>query len=81
MGNKLKIDSPALYRITVQGKLDDSYSSLFNNMQITYEKNVDKEPEAVLVGKIEDQAALSGVLNSLYELRMPVLSLECLKKL
>jgi hypothetical protein len=30
-----------------------------------------------LVGRLADQAALSGVLNSLYELHLPVLSADC----
>lgn len=76
----LKIDTPAIYRIKVQGKLDPSYSGLLHDMQITHEK--DKfESKALLVGKIEDQAALSGILNSLYELHLPVLSVECLQQL
>ena len=35
--------------------------------------------QTVLVGRLRDQAALSGVLNILYELHLPVLSVECLE--
>jgi hypothetical protein len=34
--------------------------------------------ETILVGRLADQAALSGVLNTLYELHLPVVSVECL---
>jgi hypothetical protein len=33
-----------------------------------------------LVGEMEDQAALAGVLNTLYELHLPLLSVEFLKE-
>jgi hypothetical protein len=33
-----------------------------------------------LEGYLRDQAALFGVLNTLYELHLPVLSVECLEK-
>jgi hypothetical protein len=33
-------------------------------------------PETLLVGWLADQAALSGVLNALYGLHLPLLSLE-----
>jgi hypothetical protein len=33
-------------------------------------------PIATLIGSLRDQAALSGVLNELYELHLPVLNVE-----
>ena len=40
-----------------------------------------KEQESVttLEGRVRDQAELMGVLNSLYELHLPILSVELLK--
>lgn len=29
-----------------------------------------------LVGRVRDQAALAGILNSLYEMHLPILSVE-----
>jgi hypothetical protein len=46
-------------------------------MQVTETRGSDGQPETILVGRLADQAALSGILNSLYELHMPVLSAEC----
>jgi len=34
--------------------------------------------ETVLIGDFQDQAALTGVLNTLYDLGLPLLSVECL---
>lgn len=34
--------------------------------------------ETVLSGMFQDQAALAGVLNTLYDLGLPLLSVECL---
>jgi hypothetical protein len=31
----------------------------------------------ILVGRLPDQAALTGILNSLYEMHLPVLLAEC----
>jgi hypothetical protein len=38
----------------------------------------DGQATTVLEGRLADQAALSGVLNTLYELHLPVISVECL---
>ena len=73
----LTMHGPAIYRIRVQGKLDAKLADRIGGMQITEVKGNDKGPETILVGRIVDQASLSGILNSLYELHMPVLSAEC----
>ncbi len=33
----------------------------------------------ILVGRLPDQTALSSVLNTLYELHLPVVSVDCLE--
>jgi len=38
----------------------------------------DGEPVTELVGQVRDQAALAGMLNSLYELHLTLLSVEYL---
>jgi hypothetical protein len=45
-------------------------------MVITRAYTDKKHPLTILVGRLQDQAALSGVLNTLYDLRMPLLSAE-----
>ena len=71
-----KIETPATYRIRVQGSLDQSLSDQLSGMAITQAETSDKLPVTILIGHLKDQAALAGVLNTLYELRLPLLSVE-----
>ena len=70
---------PAAYRIRVQGALDAAWSDRIEGMNITNTTPGDGAAQTTLVGWLRDQAALSGVLNTLYELHFPVLSVECLE--
>jgi hypothetical protein len=70
------LETPATYRIRVQGSLDDSWADRLGGMVITADMVADKLPVTILVGHLIDQAALSGVLNTLYELHLPLLSVE-----
>lgn len=74
-----KMDGPSIYRICVPGSLDTEWCSRLGGMNITEGRNPDGEVETTLVGRLPDQAALSGVLNTLYELHLPVSLVECLQ--
>jgi hypothetical protein len=67
--------SPAVYRVRVQGTVPLDWSSILMGMNIT----VSSGDESTLVGRLPDQAALSGVLSVLYERQYPVLSVQCLE--
>jgi hypothetical protein len=41
-------------------------------------RRTDAGLETILVERFEDQAALSGMLSTLYDMRMPVISVGCL---
>ena len=69
--------APAIYQIRVQGHLDASLSDRIGGMQITEIRGADGAQETNLVGRLADQAALCGILNSLYELHLPVIAVEC----
>ena len=75
-GEKLALDCPAAYRIEVQGYLDEKWSDWFDNMAIV--PLVDEEGVYVtsLTGTVIDQAALHGMLRKLYDLGLPVLSIN-----
>ncbi len=75
-GKGLKLETPATYRIRVQGRLDDTWADRLGGMAITSTTTKEKLPVTLLVGHLIDQAALSGVLNTLYELHLPLLSVE-----
>jgi hypothetical protein len=74
----LHIDTPARYRIRVQGYLDATWAGRMGGMRIMIHTPSGKAPVTTLCGSLIDQAALLGVLNGLYSLRLPLLSVECL---
>ena len=77
---KLTMQAPAIYRICVQGHLDPHWADRLGGMNITEAAQDDGDDvETILVGRLEDQAALAGLLNSLYELQLPLLSVDCLE--
>jgi hypothetical protein len=74
----LHLDTPARYRIRVRGYLEESWSSALCCMSIACSSLAGQGPVTTLCGPLVDQAALLGVLNGLYSLRLPLLSVECL---
>lgn len=71
----LKFTSPATYRILIKGFLDESWSERLNGMRIVNLSSVDGRPITTLYGQVRDQAELLGVLNSIYEMHLPLISL------
>ena len=65
--NYLKFTGPAIYKITVDGVLSESMSEKITGLQINVDRSTPDDPVSVMVGRMEDQAALSGVLNTIYE--------------
>lgn len=73
---RIRLWTPATYRIEVDGHLDESRSDHLAGMRITTRKLADQTAVTTLIGRLRDQAELSGVLNSLYELHMSILKVE-----
>ena len=71
------LGSPAVYQITVRGYLDDSWSNQLGGIAIHNTTTARETPITILQGELVDQASLFGVLNSLYGLGFPLLSVEC----
>jgi hypothetical protein len=69
-------DSPATYRIGVQGRIPARWCDRLEGMTITERSPEAEPPVTTLLGELADQAALAGVLNTLYELHLPVLTVE-----
>ncbi len=76
---QLTIDKPAIYCIRVIGDLDESWSDRLAGMKITSSDKEGNQTISTLSGTITDQAALFGVLKALYDMRLPLLFVECLK--
>ena len=69
-------DRPGKYRICVQGYLDESWSERLAGLRITTSTRGDQKPVTTLVGQVRDQAELAGILNSLYQRHLTLLSVE-----
>jgi hypothetical protein len=74
----LKIDQPATYSIRVVGHLDENWSTRLGGLKINATSQEGKKAVTTLSGPVIDQAALFGVLKALYDMRLPLLSVECL---
>ena len=75
----LKYNDPAVYEIKVQGDLMANWSDRLGGLQILVERPEGATPVSILIGQLQDQAALSGVLRSLYELHLPLISVKLLE--
>lgn len=58
------------YSIQVQGHIDASWSEWFDGLDIQH----GAVGRTLLTGRIVDQAALNGLLNKIYDLGFPLLS-------
>jgi hypothetical protein len=74
----LKLWTPATYRIEVEGDIDENWADSLAGMRIISRKRADQSTVTTLTGRLKDQAMLTGVLNGLYELHLPILSVEIL---
>ncbi|MBW2266919.1 MAG: hypothetical protein JRF28_12315 [Deltaproteobacteria bacterium] len=54
-GKGLKLETPATYRIRVQGRLDDTWADRLGGMAITSTSTKEKLPVTLLVGHLIDQ--------------------------
>ena len=79
MSQHLSLDCPVIYQIEVQGYLDESRSDWFDGMSVV--PRVDPKGASItkLTGTVIDQAALHGILRKLYDLGMPLLSVNIIK--
>ena len=75
----LPYDLPATYQISVQGRIDPSWSDRLEGMRIYQDPAQDASTITFLLGELSDQAALAGVLNTIYELHLTVISVERLE--
>lgn len=74
----LKLATPATYRIRIKGHIGSDWDDRFGGMTLTHETMAKDLKTTILLGHLPDQAALSGVLNTLYDLHLPLLKVECI---
>ena len=71
----------ATYRICILGTLDKNWSDYCGGMIIQHDVMLQQYAVTILTGRLIDQSALIGVINSLYDLGCPLLSVECVEAL
>ena len=71
--NPIPFDQPANYQINVLGCIDPTMSDLLGGLTISQDTAEADHPVTTLSGELSDQAALAGVLNTIYELHLPLL--------
>ena len=63
-----------VYRITVQGRLDEAWSEWLTGLTLTATSNEHGAIATTLTGAIVDQAALRGLLNRLWDLNLTLIA-------
>ena len=76
MSKGARFSTTGNYRIEVQGYLRPDWSDRFGAMQIFAPPPEADNAVTVLKGHVSDQAELAGILNTLYELHLPLLSVR-----
>ncbi len=71
-------DRPGKYRIRALGSLDESWADRLGGLRIIRKEN-QKERMTELIGMVRDQAELSGILETLYEQHLTLVSVEMLE--
>lgn len=75
----LGFSKSAIYQIEVLGEISKELAGRIPGMSTAYEEKK-KGMVSILTGRLSDQSALSGVLNSLYDMHITVLSVKMLKR-
>jgi hypothetical protein len=70
----------AKYRICVEGKLSCYLSERLAGMKISLTTRENGSFMSILTGRLCDQAELMGVLNSLYDLHLALVSVQVISK-
>ena len=67
-------DSRSFYEIRVHGSLDEEWSARLRGLRITVDRSDSTGPVTLLSGELPDEAALNGVLSTLYALGLSLVS-------
>lgn len=68
-------DGPATYAIWVRGAVSPEWVDRLGGLQVR-EVRAGDQPITELVGEVIDQTALAGVLNTLFRLGLPIVSVD-----
>lgn len=69
----------AIYEIQAVGNLSKISSDLFGDMVIESTQLSENKYKLTIKGLLRDQAELSGLLNTIYEMHLSVVSVNCIE--
>ncbi len=72
---------PARYRIVVQGIVGEHWRDRLAGLSVSTIERSPAPPRTTLLGEIRDQAELNGVLDTLYNLHLPIVTVETVEEL
>jgi hypothetical protein len=76
MPNENAFTGDGCYQIKVLGHLQASWTRRMGAMAVRSDMSGNQAEITVLEGPVRDQAELAGILNTLYELHLPLLSVN-----
>jgi hypothetical protein len=74
-------DRAGIYAVHIDGRLEENWADRLGGLSITASEEEDQSGRVVTVlkGSLPDQAALLGVLTTLYNMRYPLLLVRYLR--
>ena len=72
MSNGREFDKPGVYQVRIKGTLDETWSDWFEGFTIRPQA----EDETLLTGSVADQIFLHGLLSTIRDLGLTLLSVE-----
>ena len=69
---------PAIYRIVFEGEIEGHMIEQHWGLQVAAEKKSDKKAISTLIGRIDDQSQLKGILQLLYDKHYTLISVNML---
>ena len=73
---QFRSDQPAVYQIEIEGQLCERCEGWFDDMDVTVRSGDDGSTITTLTGTVSDQAALHGLLGSIRDLGLLLLSVR-----
>jgi hypothetical protein len=79
VGSQISFGGSAEVRIQVQGIVPPDWIDRLGGLSVEASGGKESNPIAVLTGRIADQSALMGVLTTLHDLHLPLISIQLLE--
>ena len=76
--DEINFTGPAIYKIVIMGELEHQTAEQYWGMKITHIKNEGNKTISTMIGMIRDQSELSGIIISLHDMHITVISVNML---